>query len=119
MRKPAEAKRLLCGLILRSAEPVLRDHELIGDARYLLALALSGEIVRPGTPGPLKNEIAPSRISDWPAEWLLALAPTGKAAEPPPKEATETEIAVRRVGPTVADIHVSGVALQIDRPQPD
>ncbi len=112
MRKPVEAKRLLCDLILRGGEPALREHDMIGDARYLLALALSAEVTRPGTPGPLKDEIAPSHIPEWSAERLLAMAPSGKTEESAAKEAGE--IAVRRVGPTVADLHVSGAATQAD-----
>src|SRR5262249_8065098 len=56
--KPAEAKDLLYGLVLRSGSPELKDQPCVGDARYLIALLLSQQALKTEKPGPLSDALA-------------------------------------------------------------
>src|SRR5439155_6647417 len=67
----AEAKNLLYPVLLRSAAPELRGQAYLGDARYLLALTLTLEALKPEKPGPLSDAPADYTATDWPVEAAL------------------------------------------------
>lgn len=68
---PGPAKTLLCALLLRSAQPALRDQPFLVDARYLLALALALETNQPSGPDPLHASTVTAAGADWPLEGAL------------------------------------------------
>jgi TolA-binding protein len=110
LKRPAEAKDLLYDLMLRSADPNLREHvivdatrasrssqALLADARYLLALALTLEAGRPGRPSPLNDSLASHTATDWAVERLLdAAAPTQERA-PAVMESPQDVLMVQRL----------------------
>jgi tetratricopeptide (TPR) repeat protein len=83
LRKPVEAKNLLYPLLLRSATPELRGQACLADARYLLALTLTLEALKPEKPGPLSDAPADYTATDWPVE--AALDWVGAATEAKPE----------------------------------
>ncbi len=98
MRRPAEAKVLLGDLIVRSAQPVLRDQPYLVDARYLLGLALTVEALRPGKPGPLVDQAATHTATDWPVERSLDWIAAAKDVEAANLELAEDYVVVQRIG---------------------
>src|SRR5262249_18767229 len=103
LRQPGEAKNLLYSVLLRSGSPELRGQALLGDARYLLALTLTLDALKPGKPGPLSDSLAEYTATDWPVdaalEWVGAQS-EAKPGEPdkPGKDAKGDEDADRKEG---------------------
>jgi tetratricopeptide (TPR) repeat protein len=92
LRRPVEAKNLLYPVLLRSAAPELRGQAYLADARYLLALTLTLEALKPEKPGPLSDALAEYTATDWPVEAALDWvgAPAEAKPEKPDKPDKET-----------------------------
>jgi tetratricopeptide (TPR) repeat protein len=128
-RRASEAKAVLYPLLLRSGTPELRDQPYLADARYLLALALTLEAVKPEQPGPLSGALAEYTLTDWPVEAALAwVAPPKEEKEEgqkPKGEGQKTEakdanfVGVERSGPdsmrVTANVSEGTLAHLIDR----
>ena len=111
-RRPGEGKELLGNLLLRSGEPSLRDHPLVADARYLLALALAREYLE-SQPADVVEPPLSHTASDWSLERALSWGALPKAGQPAPavpEPAAET-VSVQRVGPGDEEVLVR-VAVQ-------
>lgn len=90
MRRPAESKALLCDLIRRSSAPHLRQMPFLPDARYLLALAGSLELLPNERPGPFNHHPVGPLSSDWSLERALDWDAVGATpALPAPSAAAE------------------------------
>lgn len=100
-RKPAEAKNLLYPLLLRSGTPDLRDQAYLGDARYLLALTLTLEVLNPEKPGPLSDALADYAATDWPVE--AALDWVAAAKEPAPDKPARPADTAKEAEPSKAE----------------
>jgi tetratricopeptide (TPR) repeat protein len=98
MRRPVEAKPLLGDLIMRSAQPVLRNQAYLADARYLLGLALTVEALRPVKPTPLVDGVAAHTATDWPVERALDWVTAIKDTEGANLEPGEDYVVVQRFG---------------------
>ncbi|HKI37921.1 MAG TPA: tetratricopeptide repeat protein [Gemmataceae bacterium] len=107
-RKAAEAKDLLYPLLLRSGTPGLRDQACLGDARYLLALTLTLEALKPEKPGPLSDALADYTAADWPVEaaldWVGAVKEgkgekSARAGDTARDEKDANYVGVERTGP--------------------
>jgi tetratricopeptide (TPR) repeat protein len=133
-RRPSESKALLYPLLLRSGAPELRDQSYLGDARYLLALALTLETAKPERPGPLSDAPAGYAAAAWPVEaalgWLAAPVPGPLSLVPGEEQGARDQgqgtrdkganfIGVERTGPgsirVTADVSEGTLAHLIER----
>jgi tetratricopeptide (TPR) repeat protein len=100
MRRPAEAKALLCDLVRRSASPRLREQPFLADARYLLALAAPLEILPNEPPGPFNDNPVSPLTSDWSLDraldWDKSL---GALTQPRPPENAPADEEIVEVQP--------------------
>lgn len=80
MRRLGDAKVLLYDLLLRAAQPSLREQSFLADARYLLALALAFEATQQ-QPDPLRSTPVSHAGTDWPLEDAVDWVGPGKARE--------------------------------------
>jgi tetratricopeptide (TPR) repeat protein len=71
MRRPAEAKALLCDLLRRSALPALHGQPFLIDARYLLALASALDVLPNEPPGPFRDDPVSPLTTDWALDHAL------------------------------------------------
>ncbi len=86
MRRPNESKALLCDLVRRSASPELRNQPFLSDARFLLDLAASLEILPNEAPGPFNDSPVVPLTSDWSLSRALDWENRPVASKPsPPK----------------------------------
>jgi tetratricopeptide (TPR) repeat protein len=121
LRRAAEGKKLLCDLILRSAQPGLRRHPLFEDAHYLLALALTTNALGSERPGPLNESVIGPLAPDLRLERVLAWAERSKETEPEPPDSGKEEIFVQPLAGAGGDVLVKArvgqtpVATLIDR----
>ncbi len=125
MKRPSEAKTLLYDLMLRSAQPGIRD-QTIGDAArtgqpaqpfladvgYLLALALTLEALHPVKPGPLNDSLASHTSTDWAVERLMDSVAPPQEREPVSLQPTEDVIVVQRLRPGAEDLMVRATVRQ-------
>jgi tetratricopeptide (TPR) repeat protein len=109
MGKPTEAKRLLCDLILRSAEPELHDQALLADAFYLLALAMSVEVIHPEPPGPFNEAVVSHKVADWPVDHLLDWVTPRKDEILNLAPPVEEKLVVQRNGAGIGEVRISGL----------
>ena len=114
MRRPGEVKTVLGGLILRSAQPELRDLPCLAEAKYFLALALTVEASPADKPGPHDDCVASHLATDWPVERVLDWAPLTHAPSKGNKDTEPTPVSdvvsVQRLGPTPEEILISATA---------
>src|SRR5262249_2349193 len=73
-------------VLLRPGPPALRDQASPGDARYLLALALTLEVPNPEKPSPLSDALADYAATDWPVEAALGWVAAAKEEKDKPAE---------------------------------
>jgi len=106
LRRPTEARPLLGDLILRSAQPGLREGPFLADARYLLALAVSAEALPAARPAPYNGAPAGRVGTEWPVERFLDWATAAKGAGKPPRPG-KTFLTVQCLGPTPAEVLIS------------
>jgi tetratricopeptide (TPR) repeat protein len=111
MRRPAAGKVLLADLLLRSGDPALRGHALLGDARYLLALALSLEALGVRRAGIDSDAPVTHTSSDWSLDRALTWSDLSRPVKSPaPPPARPDVVLVRRVGAGEADVVVAAAA---------
>jgi tetratricopeptide (TPR) repeat protein len=97
IRRPAESKALLCDLLRRSAQPELRAQPFLVDARYLLALAASLELLPHEPPGPFNDHPVCPLTSDWSLDRALdwckttGRRPSADAGPAPVEEIVEAQ----------------------------
>lgn len=103
MRKPAEARVLLSGLILRSGHPALRDHPLMADVRYLLALAVALEALPTEKPTALDDTLVCHTTMPPPIDRALAWMAKFQE-ELKPQEDAEDKVDMRRIGAGPQDV---------------
>jgi tetratricopeptide (TPR) repeat protein len=118
MRKFTDAKKLLCDLTLRSGLPALREHPLLADSQYLLALTEALENLHEDKPGPANEALAAYALTDWPLErvlkWADAEQVIGKSEG---NERRQESVSVRRVGKGPEKCAVTAALEQADIPE--
>ena len=99
-----EAKALLWDVFLKSGEPALRNHPLVGETCYLLGCLLTTEAV-PSEPFlSLATTRRPSILADWSPEPCIAwIAPTADVANHGADSPPELP-KIRRIGPRFDDL---------------
>jgi tetratricopeptide (TPR) repeat protein len=106
MRRLADAKVLLCDLLLRSAQPALREQSLLAYAQYLLALALAFEATQ-GPPDLLRSTPVSHTGTDWPLEDAVDWVGPGRAREAGDEEPKKEFLRVQPPGSGAAGATVS------------